>query len=128
MFFSRNNHLTDSRWLNEYDRNMTTTNINNWIWPKPWQGQILFTEYDQNWNLINNHLCLLTRLVYYNSKWFYNKEKFSTRVVKHKNRWNIRASGIGLFQGLKVVLFFSSIPRRRFASLILWIKLTQLFG
>ena len=46
----RNNHLIDLRWPNEYDRNMTTTNINNWLWPKPWQRQTLFIEYDRNWN------------------------------------------------------------------------------
>ena len=27
-------HLTESRWPNEFDRNMTTTNLNNWIWLK----------------------------------------------------------------------------------------------
>ena len=26
--------LTESRWPNEYDRTMTTTNLNNWTWPK----------------------------------------------------------------------------------------------
>ena len=30
----RNNHLTELTWPNEYDRTMTTTNLNNWIWPK----------------------------------------------------------------------------------------------
>ena len=46
----RNNHLTYSRWPNEYDQSMTMTNINNWIWPEPWQQQTLFIEYDWNWN------------------------------------------------------------------------------
>ena len=32
-FYPRNNHLTDSRWPNELDWTMTTTNLNNWIWP-----------------------------------------------------------------------------------------------
>ena len=27
-------NLIDSRWLNEFDRIMTTTNLNNWIWLK----------------------------------------------------------------------------------------------
>ena len=26
--------MTDSRWSNEYDQNMTTMNLNNWTWPK----------------------------------------------------------------------------------------------
>ena len=30
----RNSHLTDSRWLNEFDQTMTKTNLNNWTWPK----------------------------------------------------------------------------------------------
>ena len=49
--FSRNNHLTKSRWPNEYDQIMTTTNITYWLWPTPWQRQTLFIEYDQNWHL-----------------------------------------------------------------------------
>ena len=32
--FWRNNHLTELTWPNEYDWTMTTTNLNNWIWPK----------------------------------------------------------------------------------------------
>ena len=30
----RKNLLTELTWPNEYDRTMTTTNLNNWIWPK----------------------------------------------------------------------------------------------
>ena len=27
-------HLTESRWPNKFDKTMTTTNLNKWIWPK----------------------------------------------------------------------------------------------
>ena len=30
--YSRVIHLTESRWPNEYDQTMTTTNLNNWTW------------------------------------------------------------------------------------------------
>ena len=33
-FKKRNNYMTELRWQNEYDRMTTTTNVNNWIWPK----------------------------------------------------------------------------------------------
>ena len=40
--FFRVLHLTESRWPNEYDRIMTTTNITYWIWPKLTTTNIIY--------------------------------------------------------------------------------------
>ena len=40
---SRVIHLTESRWLNEFDRNW-------WTWPKNWQRWRLTFEHDQKYN------------------------------------------------------------------------------